>query len=135
MITHTANPSALPDLPAWPFERFATDASLDKVVRVSMVERALLAEFGAVHVPDTQGSERYFAREIDAKYQRRHMARRIVDEQDWRTRYAQIASQGHGFALPTMREIAEAQRAEFEAVGEVTTTGYERLDVITRGVA
>jgi hypothetical protein len=123
----------IPQLPVWPFSRFATDSSRDKLVRVMAVERMLETHYGHFHAPDKTGESMYFAIAIDAKLQRSRMARRIVDEQDWRENFARIASQPHGAVLPSMREVAAAQRAEYEATGEVRTTGFERLNLIARG--
>jgi hypothetical protein len=120
-------------LPNWPFDAFTTDARLDRVVRVAIVEHSLAQAYGEHHVPDKQGNERYFAIAIDALMQRRWLARYIVDSQDWRENFARIASQPHGAVLPSMREVAAAQRAEYEATGEVRTTGFERMNLIARG--
>src|ERR671939_241505 len=65
-------------LPNWPLARFATDATLDKIVRVLQVEHKIIAEFGQHIVPDKEGRERYFAHPVDAKVQRAWIARRVV---------------------------------------------------------
>lgn len=119
-----------PQLPTWPFDAFATDPGLDKVVRVAAIERALEQAFGQHTVPDKEGRERYFANAFDALIQRRWLARHIVDLQDWRENFARIVSHEHGAVLPSMRAVAELQREEYERTGRVTTTGFETLDAM-----
>jgi hypothetical protein len=116
-------------LPAWPFDGFTTDSSLDRVTRVAAVEHALAQKYGGHHVPDKEGRERYFADALDALIQRRWIARHIVDLQDWRENFQRIVAKQHGAVLPTMREVAEMQKAEFQRTGRVETTGFEGLDV------
>src|SRR4051812_35896979 len=111
----TNQQNANPTLPNWPFDRFTTDSSLDRVVRVAAVEQMVLAAYGPLHVPDKDGNERYFAKDIDARVQRRWIAQHIVDRQEWRDRFAAINALPHGAVLPSMRETAEAQRAQVGA--------------------
>lgn len=108
----TQNKTQLPS----PLSVFQPDPHADRIRRVMAVEAALLAEHGMWHVPDANGDLRYFANHVDAIVQRRLLARRIVELEE---RFAVIAEQPHGAVLPTLREMANRQRAEYEKTGRL----------------
>jgi DNA invertase Pin-like site-specific DNA recombinase len=117
------SPNANPTLPS-PVAAFRTDPDLDRVERIAAAEQALLELYGANHVPVrcTDGTYvvQYFAREIDAKMQRRWAARAIVEREiiEERRQETLMAMTRRG---PTAREIAERQREMLEATGMLTS--------------
>ena len=105
-----------------PIEVFTPDPHAVRFARIQAIEDACIFEHGHHHAPDSQGSLMYFANPTDARVQRRWYAKRIVANEE---RFAAAVHEPHGAVLPSLRELAEHQLAEYERTGRVTVTGVE----------